>query len=79
LSLIGPEIGLLVRLKEEIGSKFIFTLKDPCHALNLIAKASLEILPKEIMETIYELNNHFSFPQEWLYSILFRKGITYLY
>lgn len=62
-SLIGPETGLIVRLKEALEPRFIFTLKDPCHALNIVAKNSLDILPSEIMATILELSAHFSYPQ----------------
>ena len=62
-SMTGTNIGLAGIIKENFPNKFIFTLKDPCHGLNLAIKHSMKSLPDEITDFITDLHFHFLSPQ----------------
>ena len=62
-SMTGTNIGLTGIIKENFPNKFIFTLKDPCHGLNLAIKHSMKSLPDQITDFITDLHFHFISPQ----------------
>lgn len=61
--MIGEKNGLLGQIKKHFDQKYIFSIGDPCHALNLAVKKSLNSLPNDIKDFIDDLHNHFISPQ----------------
>jgi len=74
----GEENGLDALLQKRKGS-FLFTLKDPCHSLNLVLSKSLSLLPKEV-QFIESISQHFSSSQREarLLKIQREKGLKVL-
>lgn len=53
----------LVGLMTKDNPSFFMDLPDPCHCVNLVAKHSLKVLPKEIMSFVDNIHSYFSPPQ----------------
>jgi len=56
-------------------NEFLFSLRDPCHSLNLIVENSLGTLPKEVLELLMEYILILSHIKEELYLLEFKERI----
>ena len=72
-SLIVNKGGLAMLLQRE--NEFLFSLRDPCHSLNLIVENSLGTLPKEVLELLMEYILILSHIKEELYLLEFKERI----
>ena len=61
-NIVGCFKGLLPKIRKD-STKFLFSLNDPCHSLNLVVKHSIKILPKAMLNFIVKIHNHFVSPE----------------
>ena len=60
-SLTGKYHGLVKKMQKE--KPELFSLKDPCHCINLILKNSLGELPENLIKFVLKIHQHFKSPQ----------------
>jgi len=75
----GETNGLVALLRKSLDQKFM-NLNDFCHSLNLAVDKSLDTLPEELMDFIYDIHNHFIRTQRiaYLNRLQIEKGFKVL-